>query len=159
MMAPKSASSLAYEVSIRQDSSGIRERSSRQTVTPSPSGSRTSSTATSGRAAGTRLSASAAVEASPTTSRSGSAPSRSATPRRTTSWSSRRKTRIVPPDSGTLVDLLHGAGQRTGRERTGGDSCHQVRRGDQADQSSGRGHYGNRVGPVVDHQAGDGAGR
>src|SRR3954468_22367957 len=92
MTASNSASSSAKEVSIRQASSGIRDRSSRQTVTPSPSGSRTSSTATSGRSAGTRAIAWAAVPASPMISMSGSAPRSAATPRRTTSWSSRRKT-------------------------------------------------------------------
>ena len=94
MIASNSASSSANEVSIRQARSGSCERSSRQTETPSPSGSRTSSTATSGRSAGTRASASAAVAASPTTTMSPSASSRSCTPRRTTSWSSSRKTRI-----------------------------------------------------------------
>src|SRR5829696_5467423 len=95
MTASKSASSSENDVSIRQRRSGSRDRSSRQTVTPSPSGSRTSRTATSGRTAGTRASASAAVEASPTTVRSGSPSSSSATPRRTISWSSSRNTRIV----------------------------------------------------------------
>lgn len=39
MMASRSASSSSKEVSIRQARSGIRERSSRQTLKPSPSGS------------------------------------------------------------------------------------------------------------------------
>jgi GAF domain-containing protein len=43
------------------------ERASRHTLTPSPSGRRTSSTATSGRSAGILASADAAVPASPTT--------------------------------------------------------------------------------------------
>jgi hypothetical protein len=92
MTASISASSSANEVSIRQATSGIRERISRQTVTPSPSGSRTSSTATSGRSAGILASADAAVPASPITSMSPSASSMSRTPRLTISWSSRRKT-------------------------------------------------------------------
>src|SRR4051812_36349715 len=75
-------------------SSGIRERSSLHTVTPSPSGSRTSRTATSGRRAGTRASASAAFLASPTTRMVPPLSSTPATPRRTTSWSSRRNTEI-----------------------------------------------------------------
>src|SRR4051794_5619961 len=94
MIASKSASSSANDVSIRQARSGSWSRSSRHTVTPSPSGRRTSSTATSGRTAGTRARASAAVEASPTTAMSPSLSRRSRTPRRTTSWSSSRKTRI-----------------------------------------------------------------
>ena len=49
----------------------MRDRISRQTETPSPSGSRTSSTATSGRRAGIRASAEAAVPASPITWMSG----------------------------------------------------------------------------------------
>ena len=66
MIAPKRASSSEYEVSIRQAGGGVTaERMSRQTVTPSPSGSRTSRIATSGRSAGMRASACAAVPASP----------------------------------------------------------------------------------------------
>ena len=94
MIASNSASSSPNEVSIRQATSGIRERISRHTDTPSPSGSRTSRTATSGFSAGIRASAEDAVPASPTTVMSGSASSRSRTPRRTTSWSSRRNTAI-----------------------------------------------------------------
>ena len=53
MIASNSASSSEYEVSIRQAGGGvIAERMSRQTVTPSPSGSRTSRMATWGRAVG-----------------------------------------------------------------------------------------------------------
>ena len=70
MMASKSASSSENDVSIRQWISGWRDRTSRQTSTPLPSGSRTSSTATSGAVAGMRPSASSAVPASPTTSMS-----------------------------------------------------------------------------------------
>ena len=92
MIASNSASSSPNEVSIRQAISGIRDRISRQTETPSPSGSRTSSTATSGRSAGILASADAAVPASPMTVISGSASSMSLTPRRTISWSSSRKT-------------------------------------------------------------------
>lgn len=54
------ASSSPKEVSIKEATSGIVERMSRHTVTPSPSGSCTSSTATSGFRAGIRASASAA---------------------------------------------------------------------------------------------------
>jgi hypothetical protein len=79
-------------VSIRQATSGICERISRQTATPFPSGSRTSSTATSGRSAGMRASACCAVLASPMTSIPGSVFNNDATPRRTTSWSSKRNT-------------------------------------------------------------------
>src|SRR5437764_4102967 len=100
MIASNSASSSANDVSIRHGRSGSSERNSRQTLTPSPSGSRTSRTATSGRTAGTRASASAAVDASPTTSMSPSDSSRSRTPRRTTSWSSSRNTRIGAASSG-----------------------------------------------------------
>jgi hypothetical protein len=94
MIASNSASSSPNEVSIRHATSGSRDRISRHTVTPSPSGSRTSSTATSGRSAGMRASAEDAVPASPTTRMSGSASSRSRTPLRTTSWSSSRNTLI-----------------------------------------------------------------
>ena len=85
MIASKSASSSPNEVSIRQATCGILDRISRQTLTPSPSGSRTSSTATSGRSAGILASADAAVPASPTTTMSGSDSSSSLTPRRTIS--------------------------------------------------------------------------
>ena len=85
MIASNSASSSPNEVSIRQATSGILDRMSRHTLTPSPSGSRTSSTATSGRSAGMRASADSAVPASPTTAMSGSASSRSRTPLRTIS--------------------------------------------------------------------------
>src|SRR3954452_6389770 len=95
MIASKSASSSLYEVSMMHASSGRAERTSRQTSTPEPSGSRTSRTATSGLVAGIRWRASSAVPASPTTIRSPSASSRSRTPRRTTSWSSSRNTRTV----------------------------------------------------------------
>src|SRR6266536_1783645 len=62
MIASKSASSSPNEVSIRQATPGIVERISRHTLTPSPSGSRTSSTATSGFSAGMRASADAAAD-------------------------------------------------------------------------------------------------
>ena len=62
---------------------------------PLPSGSRTSSTATSGCSAGIRAIASATEPASPMISRSGSEASRSHRPRRTTSWSSTRKTLTI----------------------------------------------------------------
>src|SRR5215472_1392937 len=96
MIALNSASSSPNDVSIRQATCGIWDRMSRHTVTPSPSGSRTSRTATSGRSAGMRASADWAVPASPTTMMSGSASSRSLTPRRTISWSSSRNTLMVP---------------------------------------------------------------
>ncbi len=85
MIESNSASSSENEVSIRHLISGSRDRISRQTSTPLPSGSRTSRTATSGWTAGIRVSASAAVPASPTTSMSSSTESRSCTPLRTTS--------------------------------------------------------------------------
>ena len=112
MIASKSASSSAYEVSMRQCTSGIEERTSRQTSTPLPSGRRTSSTATSGRAAGMRWSASAVEPASPTTSMSRSSPSRSASPRRTISWSSMRKTRMGPSWGAAVMGVIvhHGTG-------------------------------------------------
>ncbi len=56
---------------MRQATSGIRERISRQTLIPSPSGRRTSRIATSGRRAGMRARADAAVAASPITRISG----------------------------------------------------------------------------------------
>ena len=56
MIAPSSAWSSPYAVSIRHAVSGSAEQISRQTVTPSPSGNRTSRTATSGRSAGIRAS-------------------------------------------------------------------------------------------------------
>ena len=61
MIAWKSASSSEKDVSIRHWISGCAARMSRQTSTPLPSGSRTSSTATSGRVGGIREMASAAV--------------------------------------------------------------------------------------------------
>ena len=61
MIASNNASSSPNEVSIRQATSGIRDRISRHTDTPSPSGSRTSRTATSGFSAGMRASAEDAV--------------------------------------------------------------------------------------------------
>ncbi len=70
---------------MRQATPGIFDRISRHTLTPSPSGSRTSSTATSGRSAGIRARADSAVPASPTTVMSPSASSRSRTPVRTIS--------------------------------------------------------------------------
>ena len=85
MIAAKSASSSAYEVSITQATSGWRDRISRQTSTPLPSGRRTSSTATSGWTAGILASASAAVPASPTTSTPSSISRSERRPARTTS--------------------------------------------------------------------------
>ena len=85
MIASNSASSSPNEVSIRHLTSGIFDRMSRHTATPLPSGSRTSSTATSGRSAGIRASADSAVPASPITLISGSVSSSSRTPRRTIS--------------------------------------------------------------------------
>ena len=54
MIAAYTASSSANEVSMMQAISGCCERISRHTSIPSPSGSRTSSTATSGLVAGMR---------------------------------------------------------------------------------------------------------
>ena len=95
MIAANSASSSSYEVRIRPLIDGSTDRTSRQTSMPLPSGSRASSTATSGRSAGMRCAASTAEPDSPTTSMSPSRCSRSRTPARTTSWSSSRKTRIM----------------------------------------------------------------
>src|SRR3546814_4664338 len=80
---------------MMQAISGCLERISRHTSTPSPSGRRTSSTATFGVVAGMRPYASSAVPASPTTTMSPSASRSSRRPRRTTSWSSSRNTRVV----------------------------------------------------------------
>jgi hypothetical protein len=85
MIASNNASSSPNDVSIKHATRGIADRISRHTLTPSPSGSRTSKTATSGRNAGIRASAEAAVPASPTTVISPSASSRSRTPFRTIS--------------------------------------------------------------------------
>src|SRR5689334_15748027 len=53
MIAPRSASSSECDVSMRQAGGGVTDaRRSRHTLTPSPSGSRTSRTATSGRNVG-----------------------------------------------------------------------------------------------------------
>jgi hypothetical protein len=60
MIALNKASSSAYEVRIRHAIAGSTDRSSRQTSTPLPSGSRPSRIATSGRNAGIRLVASRA---------------------------------------------------------------------------------------------------
>ena len=70
MIASNSASSSANDVRMRQWISACCDRISRHISTPLPSGSRTSSTATSGRVAEIRASASSAVPASPTTSMS-----------------------------------------------------------------------------------------
>ena len=64
-MASIRASSSENEVNIKHRSSGLEVRSSRHTSMPDPSGSRTSSTATSGRVAGTLASASATVAGLP----------------------------------------------------------------------------------------------
>lgn len=85
MIASNRASSSSKDVSMSTARPGIRLRSSRQTLMPSPSGRRTSSTATCGRRAGPRTSAFSTFSASPTTEMSGSASSRSDRPRRTTS--------------------------------------------------------------------------
>src|SRR6266571_1474280 len=95
MMAPSSAWSSPYAVSIRHAVPGSAEEISRQTEMPSPSGSRTSRSATSGCSAGIRASAAAAVSASPITSMSASLASRARMPRRKISWSSTRKTLIL----------------------------------------------------------------
>jgi hypothetical protein len=86
MIAPNSASSSEYDVSIRHAGGGsIDERMSRHTLTPSPSGRRTSRIATSGRQVGMRASASPADPASPITVRSPSASSTVRSPARTSS--------------------------------------------------------------------------
>src|SRR5439155_1529057 len=72
MIAAKRASSSPKAVRMRQRVPGTSERISRQTSTPFPSGSRTSSTATSGAALAICLSASWLVDACPTTSMPGS---------------------------------------------------------------------------------------
>ena len=95
MTAASNASSSAYEVSMRHATSGKAERTSRQTSIPLPSGRRTSRMATWGRVGGIRSRASAAVAASPTTSKSSSASSNDRSPVRTISWSSRRNTLMV----------------------------------------------------------------
>src|SRR3954453_3588412 len=95
MMEANRASSSSNEVRISALMVGSTDRRSRQTSTPLPSGSRPSRTATSGRRAGMRCPASTADPDSPTTSMSSSASSRSRSPRRTTSWSSSRYTRIM----------------------------------------------------------------
>ena len=71
MTASNSDWSSSNEVSIRHATSGICDRISRQTLTPSPSGSRMSRMATSGRSAGIRASAEDAVPTSPITRMSG----------------------------------------------------------------------------------------
>ena len=119
MIASNSASSSANDVSIRHWISGWRERISRQTSTPLPSGRRTSSTATSGRVAGMRRSASSAVPASPTTSMSPPRP-RGARARRaarsrgrragTPGWSRRHRLPSPVPQDPAAVDQLGGDG-------------------------------------------------
>ena len=69
---------------------GSTARTARHTSMPEPSGRRASRTATSGRSAGIRAVASAALADSPTTSMSSCCSSRNLSPWRTTSWSSRR---------------------------------------------------------------------
>src|ERR1051326_7318873 len=60
MIAASKARSSPYPVSIRQAVPGLADRISRHTSTPSPSGSRTSRTATSTPSTGTRLTADSA---------------------------------------------------------------------------------------------------
>ena len=91
-MASSIASSEVNDVSIRQRNSGIFDSRSRHSSMPLPSGRRTSRTATSGFSTGICAIAWTTDPASPITSRSGSVPNRSIRPRRTTSWSSTRKT-------------------------------------------------------------------
>src|SRR5215211_370189 len=93
MIASNRASSSAKDVSMRHWISGWLERMSRHTSTPSPSGSRTSSSATSGRVGGIRERPSSAVPPSPTTSISSSRSNNRVRPPRTISWSSSRNTR------------------------------------------------------------------
>ena len=108
MIEANRASSSAYEVSMMHAVFGIWARMSRHTSTPLPSGSRTSSMATSGCRAGIRLRASATVPASPTTSRSSVDSRRDRRPVRTISWSSRRNTRIVIAAHLTTSGPVHG---------------------------------------------------
>src|SRR3954454_14149409 len=108
MIALKSASSSGYEVSIRALIVGSCERTSRQTSTPVPSGRRWSSTATSGRSAGMIRAASCAEPDSPTTWMSSFDSSSAASPRRTTSWSSSRNTRIMGSSPSRRQGTPHG---------------------------------------------------
>src|SRR5947209_6707457 len=128
MMAANSASSSSYEVRISPLIDESTARMSRHTSMPLPSGRRASRIATSGRSAGARWAASTAEPDSPTTSMSPSAWSRSARPRRTTSWSSSRKTRIIRhlyP-----VRPRRRRAEVPGRRPTGGDgTCGPVRHG------------------------------
>ncbi len=87
-----SASSSSKDVRISTAVPGSAARTSRHTSMPEPSGSCTSSRTTSGAIAGMRRTASAAVDASPTTSMP-VVSSSSRSPRRTLSWSSTRTTR------------------------------------------------------------------
>src|SRR5579863_6299587 len=123
MIASNSASSSPNEVSMRQQTSGILDRISRHTLTPSPSGRRTSSTATSGCSAGMRARADSAVPASPATVMSPSASSRSRTPLRTISWSSRRNTLIMSASVRALWRAGQGPWSRTGGHRSPRGSC------------------------------------
>src|SRR6266581_1126833 len=110
MIAASSARSSPYPVSIRQAVPGLADWISRHTSTPSPSGSRTSRTATSTPSTGTRFTADSAVAASPTTSMSGSAASRSFSPIRTTSWSSTTNTLMVfraPPACAPAMPCIY----------------------------------------------------
>ncbi len=95
-IASSMACSSANDVKIRQCNSGSLARNSRHNSTPLPSGSRTSNTTTSGRSAGMRANASLTEDACPIIFRSYSAFSSSASPTRTTSWSSTRTTVITP---------------------------------------------------------------
>src|ERR687886_1760717 len=119
MMAANSASSSSYEVRIRPLMDESMARTSRHTSMPLPSGSRASSTATSGRNAGMRRAASCADPDSPTTSMSPAACSRSARPRRTTSWSSSRNTRIMPHSYRARDPVPRDLSPVPGTDRTG----------------------------------------
>src|SRR6476469_5025906 len=94
-MALTRACSSSYDVTISAAIEGSTERTSRQVSMPEPSGSRASSSATAGRRAGIRRVASSAEPDSPTTSKSSSSSSSSRSPRRTISWSSSRKRRML----------------------------------------------------------------
>ncbi len=104
-MADINASSSAYDVNISTLTSGNSDRISRQISTPDPSGSRTSSTTTSGESKPTRRSASAELPASPTTSKSGSASRRARKPFLTISWSSTRRILTSHSPSPTLQTI------------------------------------------------------
>ncbi|CAH0327598.1 hypothetical protein SRABI128_06265 [Microbacterium sp. Bi128] len=100
--APRRACSSSKLVRMMQFRDGSTDLTSRQTSMPVPSGRRASNTQTSGCSAGIRRVASTADPELPTTANP--SPSRSScSPRLTSSWSSRIKTRITAcPPSGAV---------------------------------------------------------